>query len=299
MPRTRDIKPGFFQNEDLGVLPPIYRLMFAGMWCWADREGRLEDRPLKLKAEILPYDQCDGEMIIQALADNNLIIRYQANGTKYIQIINFVKHQNIHPKEPISKIPSYAEPSEEQISAKTVTRNLPDSDLQLVKNAIPSYTSFPSCEYNMSAPAGADATATPAGKPDSKGGAQSDDSGKGGYSEEFEEFWRQYPKRVVKKKAFKQWQARLKEKVKAEELIEAARRYAEECRQKGTEVQFIKHPATFLGGDRAYEDYIGNMLTIQNGIMNTKGEKKNGANSTNTGGKNSTTAKFDKSKFYA
>ena len=43
--RTRLLKPGFFMNEELARLPVRARLLFAGLWCLADREGRLEDRP--------------------------------------------------------------------------------------------------------------------------------------------------------------------------------------------------------------------------------------------------------------
>jgi len=36
----------------------LARLLYPGLWMLADREGRLEDRPLRIKAEILPYDTC-------------------------------------------------------------------------------------------------------------------------------------------------------------------------------------------------------------------------------------------------
>ncbi len=55
MARARNIKPGLFKNEILGVAEPIYTLLFEGLWLLADREGRLEDRPLRIKAEIFPY----------------------------------------------------------------------------------------------------------------------------------------------------------------------------------------------------------------------------------------------------
>ena len=57
--RARNLKPGFFQNEYLADLPMAARLLFQGLWCSADRNGRLEYQPKKLKAEILPYDEVD------------------------------------------------------------------------------------------------------------------------------------------------------------------------------------------------------------------------------------------------
>jgi len=107
MPRSRNIKPGFFKNEYLGVLDPLARLLFEGLWCLADREGRLEDRPLKIKAEILPYDNCDVDQLLNDLAapKGELIERYEVDGEKYIQVINFKTHQNPHVKEAKSTIP--------------------------------------------------------------------------------------------------------------------------------------------------------------------------------------------------
>ena len=50
MARARNIKPGFFANENLAECDPLARLLFAGLWCLADREGRLEDRPKRIAA---------------------------------------------------------------------------------------------------------------------------------------------------------------------------------------------------------------------------------------------------------
>jgi len=49
MARIRSLKPDFFKDEDLAVLPFEARLLFEGLWCYADKEGRLEDRPKYLK----------------------------------------------------------------------------------------------------------------------------------------------------------------------------------------------------------------------------------------------------------
>src|SRR5215831_17520559 len=39
MPRTRALKPGFFQNDVLADVEPLGRLLFAGLWTLADRAG--------------------------------------------------------------------------------------------------------------------------------------------------------------------------------------------------------------------------------------------------------------------
>lgn len=82
------------------------------------------------------------------------------------------------------------------------------------------------------------------------------------YSEDFLRFWAVYPRHKEKPKAYRVWKARLKERlpdgrpITADLLIEAARRYAEECRAKGTLQEYIKYPATFLGRDRHFVEYL-------------------------------------------
>ncbi len=106
MARSRNIKPGFFMNDKLAEVDPLGRILFAGLWCIADREGRLEDRPKRIKAEVLPYDDCDVDELLNQLAEREFIIRYEVAGEKYIQVTNFSKHQNPHKNEKPSEIPA-------------------------------------------------------------------------------------------------------------------------------------------------------------------------------------------------
>ncbi|MGI1226347.1 hypothetical protein [Raoultella ornithinolytica] len=106
MARSRNIKPGFFTNDELAECHPLGRLLFAGLWTIADKEGRLDDRPKKIKAMLLPFDDADCEALLQQLNDHKFIIRYRVNGECYIQISNWKKHQNPHCKEAASEIPA-------------------------------------------------------------------------------------------------------------------------------------------------------------------------------------------------
>lgn len=111
MARARNIKPSFFQNEQLGELPPITRLAFVGMWTIADFRGCIEFRPKRLKIQLLPYDNCDLEEIAINLDKSGLIRMYSVQGQRYIKILNFEKHQNPHKneREAGSDIPDYEE----------------------------------------------------------------------------------------------------------------------------------------------------------------------------------------------
>lgn len=103
--RSRNIKPGFFKNEVLAEMPAISRLLFIGLWTLADREGRLEDRPIRIKGELFPYESFDVGSILGDLQAAGFLIRYEVAGEAFIQIQNFVKHQDPHYKEKASAIP--------------------------------------------------------------------------------------------------------------------------------------------------------------------------------------------------
>lgn len=107
MARSRGIKPSIFKNEVLGVADPLYTLLFEGLWCLADREGRLEDRPLRIKAEVFPYrDGIDINAMLNWLQAQGFIRRYEAEGKKCILVCEFVKHQNPHKNEAPSELPA-------------------------------------------------------------------------------------------------------------------------------------------------------------------------------------------------
>jgi hypothetical protein len=104
--RARSLKPSIFKNELLAVADPLYTVIFEGLWCLADREGRLEDRPGKIHIEINPGRAFEGTAnALVWLSDRHFIRRYSIDGVGYIEVVNFLKHQNPHQKEAPSKIP--------------------------------------------------------------------------------------------------------------------------------------------------------------------------------------------------
>jgi len=109
MPRARTLKYEFFRNESLGYMPPHARLLFAGLWCLADREGRLEDRPGRIKGYLFGCDNDVTPDIVDSflalLDDADLIRRYHVDGVGYISIVKWSTHQHPHPREVASVIP--------------------------------------------------------------------------------------------------------------------------------------------------------------------------------------------------
>lgn len=106
MARSRNIKPSFFMNEDIIELPFEARLLFIGLWILADREGRLENRPKKIKMSLFPADEINVAEQLENISKFGFIELYNADGTDVIQIVNFVKHQNPHGLEKDSDLPN-------------------------------------------------------------------------------------------------------------------------------------------------------------------------------------------------
>lgn len=72
----------------------------------ADRKGRLEDRPLRLKVQIFPYDYVDMNALLVSLQESGFIARYTVKGDRYIAIPKFLHHQSPHCREPESALPA-------------------------------------------------------------------------------------------------------------------------------------------------------------------------------------------------
>ena len=107
MPRIRSLKHGYFINEDLAQTSCEARLLGLGLTTIADREGRLEDRPLRIKASLFPYHEVDVDKAITELESAGFLKRYTVDDKRYICIVNFRKHQKPHQKEAESVIPSH------------------------------------------------------------------------------------------------------------------------------------------------------------------------------------------------
>lgn len=131
MARARNIKPAFFNNDELADIEPLGRLLFIGLWTLADFKGDLEWREKRIKAQILPYDNCNIKKLAINL-DKSGFIRFYSDGDKiYMNIANFTKHQNPHKneREKGSEIPGYSESMRQVIDFNTLTINHDKSGL--------------------------------------------------------------------------------------------------------------------------------------------------------------------------
>lgn len=111
MARARNIKPGFFKNELLAECSPWARLCFAGLWTLADRKGRLEDRPKRIKGELFAFDSIEVDPLLAELEGHGFLVRYKNLDGSFIQITKFLEHQSPHysEKDSVIKPPNFQE----------------------------------------------------------------------------------------------------------------------------------------------------------------------------------------------
>jgi hypothetical protein len=91
--RKRRVKPEFYTNEQLASCSFAARFLFLGLGMLTDREDRLEDRPKRIKGELLPYDDLDVGALLDELSSHGFIVRHEAGGKRFIQIAAFSGHQ--------------------------------------------------------------------------------------------------------------------------------------------------------------------------------------------------------------
>ena len=98
MAKIRTIKPEFWTSEQVMECSPQARLLFIGMWNFAD-DGGVHPAALKtLKAEVYPADDCTVQQVsgwISELIDNGLITEFLANGKRWWHITGW-HHQLIN-----------------------------------------------------------------------------------------------------------------------------------------------------------------------------------------------------------
>lgn len=136
MARARNIKPGFFKNEQLVELAFDRRLLFVGLWMLADRAGKLEDRPKRIKMEVFPGDDVNVDKALDDLHRAGFIIRYKVGDDAYIKVVEFLKHQNPHHREPPSVIP---EPSSIPPEPQASPPSQPPPSIPPKPEALPPY----------------------------------------------------------------------------------------------------------------------------------------------------------------
>ncbi len=241
MARGRQLKPAFFTDGDMCEMSPLARLLFAGLWCLADREGRLEDKPKDIKIQILPGDDVDTDELLNELAQK-FITRYEVEGRRYIQIHNFNKHQTPHkneaestlPQPPIDTLPPDCEAAQKLMARAALKKPEPSqSGTNKEQEQSPLYPCIP---VSLNPP-------TP------QKGTAAEENG-------FEEFWKAYPKKRSKGAAQAEWR-KLKPSVTLQKRMLQALVVQKKSADWGKDGgRYIPYPATWLKGKRWLDDVV-------------------------------------------
>jgi hypothetical protein len=238
MARARNIKPKFFTNDVLGELTPLTRLFFIGLWTIADYRGCLEYRPKKIKALVLPFDDCNIDELVINLEQSRFIAIYSVQGKRYLKIAKFEQHQNPHPNEKKAgtECPDISENDSEINGLDEDGKNREQDG---TNRAVSLFPLTDSLLLNPSSGIPQPATVSRDEK----------------LANDFEEVWAVYPRRpgMSKSDSFKKWKALIKAGNGPETILAGVVRYANYVQYKQTEPEFIKQPATFFGPGKHFE----------------------------------------------
>lgn len=119
MSRIRTVKPEFWTSEQILSCSLPARLLFIGLWNFADDHGVHPASIVRLKAEILPDDSCSQDDVkgwVAELINKSLLQEYSVDNQSYWIVPSWKKHQRIDKptyKHPLPSAPSLSKKEDE------------------------------------------------------------------------------------------------------------------------------------------------------------------------------------------
>lgn len=242
MGRIRTIKPEFPQSESVGRLSRDCRLLFVQLWTVADDYGRMRAAPSLLAGQLYPYDDDARELMprwLSELADQGFIRLYEVDGSKYLDIPQWGKHQRID-NAGKSSIPEFREPAQSadgRGEEKNFAANRREPRLDLGPRTL---------DQDLGPRTNSRAAARETVEE---------------VARLFEEFWTEYPQRAggsPKAPALKSFAKALAtgqkyeiDREAASAIVGGAKRFAADCRSRGKiGTEYVPHAATWLNQKR-------------------------------------------------
>ena len=216
MPRSRVIKPEFWNDEKLARVSRDSRLTFIGIWMCSDDYGVTRGSEAWLKSQIYPYEEevklSKFVEWISELERLKVIIPFQFHQEKYYYIKNFAKHQKVdHPSKTRNPEPPEDIDSECYVYISETIAN--DSRESRV-------------EYKQSL---------------NRVKTETETTLVG-----FEDFWKAYPKKVGKAEAKKSWVKANGSRPHTETIISKIDELKKTPQWAKDNGQYIPNPATWL-----------------------------------------------------
>lgn len=222
MARIRSIKPEFWTSEQVVECSPNARLLFIGMWTFADDGGVLPDSLKRLKMQVFPGDDISRDdmlTLVDELIKNGLIRRFTHENSVYFLVTGW-HHQKID--KPTYKFPQPNEQTKFDEHSASTSRTVAERS--------PTDVEGRGEDDYMSA------------------------SSKQTYSDDFEAFWMSFPKfrRTKKQEAYRKWKVAIK-RADSGLLIQKAAEYANSERGKS---EYAVMPSVWLNGGMWEDDPV-------------------------------------------
>lgn len=226
MAKIRMIKTEVRTSEKVASWPLEVRYFWILLWGYVDDHGKGKDNALLIKADCFPLDEnITSETVdkwLCVLAESGVIVRYEVAGVRYLAVKNWHEHQK--PQHPGKDLfPNYDAPNASVL----------ESEEECVQ---------PSC--NIHATCTPELSRVELSRDEMFNGVERVSS----YSDDFEAWWNEYPRKQGKGKAWEAWLKSIN-KLNPDLLIDAAYDY---CHWSGLpkDPKFIPLPATWLNQER-------------------------------------------------
>jgi hypothetical protein len=231
MARIRTIKPEFCTSEQVVECSPIARLLFIQMWCFCDDAGIHPDKPMRIKMQCFPGDPFTIDQMrgwLDELHAAGLIVRYEADGQRWIKVTGWDKHQKID--RPTCRYPAPPEGAKFDDPSTSPRRGAAEhsppegNGREGIGKGKETNTCSPSASVRVT-------------------------------SEDFDSFWSVCPRKVGKGKATEAYRRAVKQiGIGGQSVLRSAmQRAAAAYTAAGTPTDKIPHPATWLSQGR-WED---------------------------------------------
>ncbi|QDG61220.1 hypothetical protein [Pseudarthrobacter sp. NIBRBAC000502771] len=222
MARIRNIKPDFWTDEKLVELETWERLLFIGLWNFADDEGYMPYSPKRIKMQIFPGDSLEVSRGIQSLISIGAVELFDSEFGQVLHVAKWSKHQKVsNPSQSkyssIELIPAGENPRKQAVRAPQIT----EPSLISTEDSVGLRT-----EREREGGRKKDLSSTP---------------------DEFDQWYSRYPKKEAKEAARKAF-AKARKTVDLPALLEGVDRYAAATRDKDR--QYLALPATWLNAGR-------------------------------------------------
>lgn len=215
MARMRTIKPEFWTDDKVVELSLLGRLLFIGLWNFADDDGFIENSPKRIKRLIFPDQDINVSEGLEELIRAGFLCVCDSDQGELLKICQFSEHQR--PQHPVkTKFTGIVHRNHDSTIVLMSTHEV--SSGRVEKSSVEKSSMFNAVERENH------------------------------YSDDFEQWWDAYPRKQGKGKAYESWLKSIN-KLNPDLIIAAAVEYS---RWSGLpkDPKFIPLPATWLNQER-------------------------------------------------